>query len=112
MCKSSKPRPIKINSQRVMRCHKDINSQIEFFVPDQEGIVNVSLNDVSFRLVRHIRPVADFIDVSEEKDAFSLTSSDLRLVAKITGFIIQRVFSLSLLLLNSSRKIGYSLGKL
>ena len=39
--------------------------------------MDVSLDDVGFRLVGHVRPVADLVDVPEKENAFSLTTADL-----------------------------------
>jgi hypothetical protein len=92
-------------------CYKDVNSQVKFFISNQQRVIDVSLDDVRLGLVRHIGPVADFVNVSEQENSLALAAADLNKM-KITGFIIQRDFSLSLFLLNSSRKIGYSLGRL
>ena len=111
MGESGKACAIQINGQGVVGCYKDVNSQVEFFISDQERVVDVSLDDIGFGLVRYVGPVADLVDVSEQENSLALASADLN-KRKITGFMIQRAFSLSLFLLNSSRKIGYSLGRL
>ncbi len=94
-----------------MGCYKDVNSQVKLFIPNQQRVVDVSLDDIRLGLVRNVGPVVDFVDVSEQKNSLALAAADLNKM-KSTGFMIQRAFSLSLFLLNSSRKIGYSLGRL
>ena len=93
-----------------MRCYQYVNTQIELLVADQQRVVDVSLHDIRFGLVTALGPVTDFVYVSKQKNSFSLTSADLSYKI-ITGFMIQTAFYLSLFRLNSSKKIGYQLGK-
>ena len=60
-----------------MRCDQHVESHIELFVADQQRVVDVPLDYVSFRLVGDICPFADIGDGSEEEDALALTSADL-----------------------------------
>lgn len=41
--------------------------------------MNITLDDVGFWLIGHFGPIADFTNIFEQKDAFSLTSTDLNL---------------------------------
>ena len=88
-----------------MRSHKHIESHIEFFMADEERIVNIPLDDVGLRLVGDVCPLADIGDGSEEEDALALASADLN-GSEVTGFIIQTPFCY-LHLLNYSLKMGY-----
>jgi hypothetical protein len=110
MSESSKPGAIQIDSQRVMGGHQHIDSHIKFFVTDKQWIMDIPLDDVWLGLVSGVSPVADVSDRPEQEDPFSLTTADLAYF-KVTGFIIQMHFW-SLFFLNSSAKMGYSLGRL
>ena len=72
--------------------------------------MNVALDDIGLRLVRRVSPLTDVPDGPEEEDALALAAADLTRNTT-TGFMIQMPFC-SLYRLNSSRKIGYSLGRL
>lgn len=110
MSKPSEAGPIEIYSEGVMWCHQHIDAHIKFFVANEQGIMNIPLHYVWFRLIAIIGPIADITDRSKQKDAFALASTDLP-NSKVTGFIIHIHFW-SLFFLNSSAKIGYSLGRL
>ena len=88
-----------------MRSDQNIESHIEFFMTNEQRIVNVPLYDVWLRLIRGIGPLTDISDGSKEENAFALTSSNLN-KESVTGFIIQTPFC-SLYLLNSYAKMGY-----
>ncbi len=93
-----------------MRGDKDIDAHVELLVANEEGVVNVTLDDIGLGLVGRIGPVGDLIDGAEEEDALALAAADLP-SATLTGFMIHTNFC-SRQRLNSSRKMGYSLGKL
>lgn len=77
MSESSETRTIQINSQRIVRSYKDVESHIEFFMTDEKRVMDVPLNNVGLRLVGCISPLANISYLSKEKDAFALTSTDL-----------------------------------
>lgn len=89
---------------------EDVDAHVEFLVADQQRVVDVSLDDVGLGLVAGVRPVRDLADCPEEEDTLALTAADLH-HPRLTGFMIHTTFW-SLLRLNSSRKMGYSLGRL
>lgn len=110
MGEPAEPRPVQIDRQRVMRGHQYVDSHIEFFVTDEKWVVDVPLDDVWLWLVGAVRPVTDVADRPEQEDTLSLAPTDLA-NSKVTGFIIHMHFW-SLFFLNSSAKMGYSLGRL
>ena len=90
--------------------NEDVDAHVELLVADEEGVVAVALHYVCFWLVGRVGPVRYLVDLSEEKDALALTASDLP-SPTCTGFMIHTSFC-SRQRLNSSRKMGYSLGRL
>lgn len=59
-----------------MRSDKDVYSHIEFFVPDEERIVNITLHDIRLWLVRRVRPLRNLVDPAEQKNTLALTTTD------------------------------------
>lgn len=78
MSKTSEPRSVKVNGEGVVGSDQDVDSEVELLVADEEGVVDVPLDDVGLGLVGHVGPVADFADVPEEENALSLASANLR----------------------------------
>ena len=110
MREAPEARAVEINGQRAVTRHQHVDAHVKFLVPDQQRVVDVALHDVGFRLVGRVRPLAYFSHRFEQEDAFALAAADLS-DQLFTGFIIQTTFW-SLYLLNSSAKMGYSLGML
>lgn len=108
--KSAEARPIQVDGERIMWSHQHVDAHIEFLMTDEKRVVDIPLNYICFGLIVSVWPLRYLAYCSKEKYPFALASSNLNLF-RITGFIIQTTFW-SLLRLNSSRKIGYSLGRL
>jgi len=58
--KSAKTVTIEVYRKRVVRCYKDIETHIEFFMTNQQRVMDISLNYIGFRLVGSIRPLTYF----------------------------------------------------
>jgi hypothetical protein len=101
---------VEVDGEGVVGGDEHVEAEVELLVADEEGVVDVALHDVGLGLVGGIRPVADVPYAPEQEDPLPLAPPDLHR-SSLTGFIIQTLFC-SLHLLNSSRKIGYSLGRL
>ena len=76
MSEASKSSSIEIDGEISMRGDKNIDSQIELFVSDEERIVNIALNDIGLSLILHFDPLFDFADVFKQKDATALALPD------------------------------------
>lgn len=107
---STESRPIQVHSEWGMGGDQHVDTHVELLVADEEGVMDVALNDVCFGLVGWVCPVGYFADLSEEEDALALAASDLPSTTR-TGFMIHTSFC-SRQRLNSSRKMGYSPGRL
>ena len=105
MREAAEARAIEVDGEGVVGGDQDVESHVELLVADEEGVVDVSLDDVGLGLVGGVGPIADVPDVLEEEDALALTPADL-CGQMSTGFIIQMLFC-SLQRLNSSLKMGY-----
>lgn len=77
---------------------------------DEQRVVDVTLHNVGLRLVGGVSPIGDLANSAEEEDTLALAAPDLYR-PMLTGFMIHTNFC-SLQRLNSSRKMGYSLGRL
>ena len=60
-----------------MAGHEHVDAHLEFFVADEQRVVDVALDDVGFWLVGGVGPLAYFPNRSEEKDALALAAADL-----------------------------------
>lgn len=77
MSKSTKPWSIEIDSKRIMRCNKYVNTHIELFMSYEKWVVNISLNYVGLGLSAGIWPIRDLSNASKQEYTFSLTTPDL-----------------------------------
>ena len=93
-----------------MGSDQHVDAHVELLMADEEGVVDVPLDDVGLGLIGGVRPFGDLSDVAEEEDALALAAADLD-IGRGTGFMIHTTFC-SLYFLNYSRKMGYSLGML
>lgn len=83
MRKPSEPRPIEIDSKRLVAGAERVYPHIEFLTADDEGFYNVPLHNVGLGLLFEISPFPNFRDLLEQEDALSLR---LAYLSKMDGY--------------------------
>jgi len=78
MRKSGEPRPVKVCRQRCIAGNQAVNTHVKLFTPNEEGIDNVSLDDVRLRLGAFglppeiILPLRDLLELVEQENTLAL----------------------------------------
>ena len=70
MCETSKPSPIQINCQWVIRSTKGIDSHVEFPTTQKHGVHEVLLADIGFRWIVFVigLPTGNISNPAEDED--------------------------------------------
>ena len=100
---SGKPAAIEVDREGVVTGAEDVDPHIELPTSEEQGIEDVALADIVLGVDLFVGafPAVDICDLAENEDALPLALGSL-LWSISTGFIIQRILSLSCCLLISS----------
>jgi len=78
MRKSGKPSPVKVCRQRCIAGHQAVNTHVKLFTPYEQGIDNVSLDDIRLSLGAFglppeiILPLRNLLELVEQENTLAL----------------------------------------